>query len=92
MAKLTREQIEKHRALIGFDKELHPSPEFHRALCDMALRACDAPEVARDAERYRWVRDTDPDNEAWENLIENVRSEDWDAAIDAAMQAGRKHD
>ena len=47
MAELTREQIKQAMR--------HPysewTPQFVEQLCDMAMRACDAPEGAKDAER-----------------------------------------
>jgi hypothetical protein len=46
--------------------------------------------LRRDAERYRWLRDAHPATEeviavAWGDPARNMRHEDLDAAIDAAM-------
>ena len=40
--------------------------------------------VEKDAERYRWLRDVDPDEEVFGQIVDNTAGENWDAAIDAA--------
>ena len=93
MNTLSREEVEEFR--IFFNAAHHrgeiseKSLRKSEALCDMALRACDAPEVAKDAERYRWLRRSElisfHHKKLWFEGVSNL-----DAAIDAAMQAGRK--
>ena len=81
MAELTRDEIEDCRR-----RGVHPSDgeDTLNALCDMALRACDAPEVAKDAERYRWLRD---EMDICDMLHMVASGTDhYDAAIDAAMR------
>ena len=89
MNTLTREQIEVMRLWIrqyyvsaGHERSAH----FGDALCNMALRACDAPEVAKDAERYRWLRRSElisfHHKKLWFEGVSNL-----DAAIDAALNA-----
>jgi hypothetical protein len=50
------------------------------------------PSDAKDAARYRWLRDAHPATERviavqWNDLTQNMRHETLDAAIDAAMEA-----
>ena len=104
MAKLTREQDELLRNAI--DRTGRGIRWGHNEQCNItdalkALRACDAPEVAKDAERYRWLRNQHTQGRPMLHYIKLANQEihwhfpspqDVDAAIDAAMQAGRKHD
>ena len=111
MTDLTREQIEEWRVKIkrkifyDFNDNSTQSRQLQNdfdALCDMAMRACDAPEVAKDAERYRWLRDSCGDTEPpdgigfisrgihWQAFGAEGKATTFDAAIDAAMQAGSK--
>ena len=65
------------------------------------LHACNAPEVAKDAERYRWLRDSCGDTEPpdgigfisrgihWQAFGAEGKATTFDAAIDTAMQAER---